>query len=97
MNQHETIIFKKKERETKEELFRRVGEQLRLLLEENYLAVVRYDEPGLGIVVIEFGHDDNLVHWGCNRPVWVTPEEEESLLISRDEALKTTAAPETYN
>lgn len=90
MNQHETIIFKKKERETKEELFRRVGEQLRLLLEENYLAVVRYDEPGLGIVVIEFGHDEHLVNWGCSQPVWITPEEEEELIASKDEAIKAT-------
>lgn len=82
MKQHETIIFRKKDRETKEELFQRVGEQIRILLEEGYLAVVQYDEPGLGIIVVEFGPDDRFVHWGCSRPVWLTPEEEEALRIS---------------
>ena len=44
---HETIVFSKKDRESKTELFERVGEQLRLLLDAGYIAVVRYDEPGL--------------------------------------------------
>lgn len=73
----ETIIFKRAEYETTEELFKRVGKQLELLLEEGYLAVVRYDEPGLGIVVIEFNHDDHFDPWGGYMPVWLNEEEEE--------------------
>lgn len=80
---HSEIVFCKKDEETKEELFQRVGEQLRFLLEEGYLAVVRYDEPGLGIVVIEFEHDEHFGAWGCNQPIWVTLEEEEEVLNRR--------------
>lgn len=86
MKSYETVVFQKKDDETKEELFQRVGEQLRLLLEEGYLAVVRYDEPGLGIVVIEFEHDEHFEFWGCNQPVWITLEEEEGLARIREEA-----------
>jgi len=76
---HETIVFSKKERESKAELFERVGEQLKLLLEAGYIAVVRYDEPGIGVIVIEYQHDENLDYWGCAAPIWLTPEERESV------------------
>lgn len=85
MRSYETVVFQQKENETKEKFFQRVGEQLRLLLEEGYLAVVRYDEPGLGIVVIEFEHNDLLEYYGCSQPVWITPKEEEELAHIREE------------
>lgn len=80
---YQKIEFAKKEKETKEDFFNKIGEQLKLLLDADYIAVVRYDEPGLGIVIIEYEHDDNLVHWGCNRPMWVTPEEMEEIILTR--------------
>jgi len=81
---HETITLAKKDVETKEDFFQRISKQLELLLEEDYVAVVRYDEPGLGIVVIEFEHDNNLDDWGCTRPMWVTPEEAEKIVCMRE-------------
>lgn len=81
---HQEIVFQKKDRETKEEFFQRIAEQIRLLLEEEYLVVVRYDEPGLEIVLIEFEHDNHFVDYGCSQPVWITSEEEERL-FSMDE------------
>lgn len=85
MKHHETIVFQKKENEFKEEFFQRIGEQIRLLLEEGYLVVVRYDEPGLEIVLIEFGHDNHFVNYGCSQPVWITPEEEEYLISMNED------------
>lgn len=82
------IVFAKKDRETKEELFKKVGAQLQLLLDAGYYAVVRYDEPGLGIVVIEFEHNDFLEPWGSNIPMWVTSEEYEGVWRIRDEKNK---------
>jgi hypothetical protein len=40
---------------------------------------VRYDEPGLGIVAIEFNPDQQ--EWGCKYPYWLSPEEEESIVL----------------
>ena len=74
------IVFQRKKCESTEEFFQTIGKQLQLLLENGYLAVVRYDEPGLRIVVIEFEHDDNIEPWGCKRPVWLTEEEEFSVV-----------------
>jgi len=78
------IVFCRKDDETKEELFQRVGEQLKLLLGAGYLAVVRYDEPGIGVIVIEYQHDENLDYWGCVQPMWVTPEEAEKIICMRE-------------
>lgn len=48
------------------------------LLDNLQVMTVRYDEPGLGIVVIEFNHDDQ--SWGDRYPYWLSPEEEESII-----------------
>lgn len=83
-SKYQKIVFAKKEEETKEDFFNKIGEQLKLLLDSGYIAVVRYEEPGLGIVVIEYEHDDNLVYWGCAQPMWVTPEEGEGIILIRE-------------
>lgn len=82
-SKYQRIVFSKEEEETKEDFFNKIGEQLKLLLDAGYIAVVRYDEPGLEIVVIEYEHDDNLTHWGCSQPMWVTSEEMEEIILMR--------------
>ena len=68
-----------------DKLFEAVGTQLKLLLNAGYVAVVRYDEPGLGIVEIQFEHDEYLDPWGGYTPVWIT-EEEEQLIMNKEES-----------
>lgn len=80
---YEQIVIKQKDDETREDLFKKVAAQLQILLEEKYIAVVRYDEPGLGIIVIEFEHDNNLDDWGNALPMWVTHEEAENIAFTR--------------
>ena len=48
------------------------------LLDNRQIMTVRYDDPGLGIVVIEFNSDKQ--EWGCHYPYWLSPEEEESVI-----------------
>lgn len=81
---HETIVFSLDNYENKDELFNTIAKQLQLLLDAGYLAVVRYDEPGLGIIVIEFEHNEYLEFWGVNKPMWVTPEEEDEIVLRRE-------------
>lgn len=68
----------------KEEMFNTVAQQLKILLDAGYLAVVRYDEPGLGIIIIDFEHDEHFDAWGIANPVWIT-EDEEIYLANRNE------------
>ena len=52
------------------------------LLDNRQIMTVRYDEPGLGVVDIEFNPDKQ--EWGCKYPYWLSPEEEESILYDEE-------------
>lgn len=48
------------------------------LLKNHQIMTVRYDEPGIGIVDIEFNPDQQ--DWGCHYPYWLSPTEEKSVI-----------------
>ena len=77
----------------KEKLFEVIGKQLQILLDSGYLAVVKYDEPGLGIVVIEFENNEKLDALGCYNPVWLNEEEEDFLLNNYKEQYNPASDP----
>lgn len=66
---------------SQEEFERMVGEVVMTLLKNRQIAVVRYDEPGLGIVDIEFNPDEQA--YGADYPVWLTCEEQETIYCER--------------
>ena len=68
----------------RDKLFEVIKNFLRILLDSGHVAVIRYDEPGLGIVVIDFEHDECFDAWGIANPVWIT-EDEEIYLANRNE------------
>ena len=49
-----------------------------LLLNAGYIMTVRYDEKGLGIIVIEYDYDDE--SFGGRYPRWLLPDELESVI-----------------
>lgn len=67
---------------TKEEWMDAIRDMVCALLDNNQIMTVRYDEPGLGIVVIEF--NPNNQSFGCYYPYWLSPEEEESIIYDRE-------------
>lgn len=72
----ERIVFcADKDDEDRSRLFSKVSKLLQILLDSDYVAVVRYDEPEMGIIVIEFEHDENADAWGVCNPEWVTEDE----------------------
>ena len=66
---------------TKEEWHDAIKNMVVALLDNNQIMTVRYDEPGLGIAVIEFNPNDQ--SFGCHYPYWLSPEEEESVVYDR--------------
>lgn len=66
---------------TREEWANAIKTMVCALLDNNQIMTVRYDEPGLGIVVIEFNPNDQ--SFGCHYPYWLSPEEEESVVYDR--------------
>lgn len=63
---------------TREEWEDAIKKMVISLLENRQILVVHYDEPGLGIVDIEFNPDQQ--EWGCKYPYWLSIEEEESIV-----------------
>lgn len=53
------------------------------LLETRQIMVVRYDEPGIGIVKIAFNPDNE--EWGCKYPYWLKPDEAEIALTAQND------------
>ena len=64
--------------ESKEEFANAIRDAVMVLLNNNYIMVVNYDEKGLGIVSITFEYDNR--EYGCRYPIWLLPEEEESVV-----------------
>ena len=77
------VIFNKERFANEVEMFTEIGKQLQILLKQGYTVVIRYDEPGLGIAIIEFAHDERLEYWGGSTTMWVTAEEAEEILEKR--------------
>lgn len=67
---------------TKEEWKDAIRDMVAALLDNNQVMTVRYDEPGLGIVVIEFNPDDRSL--GCDYPIWLSPTEAESIIYDEE-------------
>lgn len=63
---------------TREEWEAAIGRMVMELLNNRQIMTVRYDEPGLGIVDIEFNPDKQ--EWGAHYPYWLSLTEEESVI-----------------
>lgn len=68
-----SIVFCKNNYKTETDWELAIGNAVMMLLNADYIMTVRYDEKGLGIVVIEFEHDER--DYGGAYPYWLTPEE----------------------
>ena len=78
MRRKNQIVFTKKAyNNNRDELYRAIGAQLSILMENQYVCKVYEDETD--IVVIEFEHDEKRVSFGCDELVWVSQEELEAL------------------
>lgn len=78
MNNTNEIVICKDEYETKEDFENAIRDAIMVLLNNNYIMTVKYDEKGLGIVAIEYNSDDQTI--GNAYPYWLLPEEWESVV-----------------
>lgn len=77
MNKVNQITICKDQYKSKEDFENAIKDAVMVLLNNDYIMTIRYDEKGLGIVAIEFNHDDEA--FGCPYPYWLLPEEIESV------------------
>lgn len=78
MRKVNSIVLCRGEYKTQEDFENAIKNAVVLLLNANYVMVVRYDEKGLGIVSIDFDYANEEL--GGALPRWLSPEEEESVV-----------------
>ena len=83
MHDVNTIVICKEDYETEDAFENAVKRAVVVLLENNYIMTVRWDEKGLGILCIEYEHDDTSL--GGNYPYWLSPEEIECVVYGKQE------------
>ena len=86
MNRVNELIICRDNYNSKEEFENAIKDAVMLLLNAEYVMKVRYDEKGLGIVVIEYNSGNQ--EYGYAYPYWLMPEEYERIVWNDDESEK---------
>lgn len=79
MNKVNELVLCREDYESQEEFENEIKKAVMLLLNANQIMTVRYDEKGLGIIVIEYKYADQ--NYGDYYPYWLSPEEIESVIF----------------
>jgi hypothetical protein len=82
MNKVNTIVFCKDDYNTEQDWMNAVRDATFLLLNAQYQMVIKYDEPGLGIIRLDFESSDE--SFGAPWPYWLTPTEAESVVTDEE-------------
>ena len=73
MNSVNRITICKDRYKTQDDFENAIKRAVMLLLENDYIMTIKYDEPALGIVCIDYNCADR--SFGAEYPVWLSPEE----------------------
>lgn len=73
MNKTNEFVLKRENYKSYEEFERALGRIVLSLIESDYIMTVRYDEPGLGIVAIDYNYSDR--EFGNDYPYWLSEDE----------------------
>lgn len=79
MNDINSIVVCRDDYESKEDFENAIKDAVMVLLNNNYIMTVRWDEKGFGIVAIDYNHDDQA--YGDAYPYWLFPDEFESIAL----------------
>ena len=79
MNDVNQIIICRDQYRHQEDFEDAIKDAVMVLLNNDYIMTVRYDEKGLGIVAIEYNHND--ATYGSDYPYWLSPDEYESIRL----------------
>ena len=73
------LVVCKDDYKSKEEFYKALQDALMVILNNGYECTVRYDEPGIGVVVFEYDYDRE--HgFGNPLPYWLSIDEADSVV-----------------
>jgi hypothetical protein len=77
------LILCRDDYSTQEEFENEIKKAVMLLLNSRKIMTIRYDEPGIGVVAIEYETDD--ISIGTYYPYWLLPQEKECVIYADEE------------
>jgi hypothetical protein len=77
-----TLVICKDDYETEEMFFNAIKDAIKVLLDNNYISVIDWDEKGLGILRIDYASSDRTL--GDYYPIWLSPKEEDYVMLMDD-------------
>lgn len=83
MNDVNTIVICRDAYTTQSDFQNAIRDAIMVLLNNDYIMTVSYDEKGLGIVEIDYESCNQEL--GAAYPYWLTPEEAENVACYREE------------
>ncbi len=83
MNKVNSIVICKDKFKSEEDWKNAIKDAVMVLLENDYIMTVRYDEKGFGIVAIDYNYAEQ--EFGAAYPYWLMPEEWESIVWNDEE------------
>ena len=78
-----SIVVCKDDYKSQEDFENAIKGAVMVLLNNNYIMTVKYDDKGFGIVAIDFNHDEQ--EYGCHYPYWLSPNEYESIVWDKED------------
>ena len=82
MNKVNELVLCRQNYDSQEVFEDEIKKAVMVLLNANQIMTIRYDEPGLGIVAIEYKSATQ--SYGDYYPYWLLPEEIESVIYEND-------------
>ena len=83
MNEVNRITLCRDRYSSQEEFESAIKRAVMVLLENDYIMTVRWDEKGLGILCIDYEYDDQSM--GASYPMWLSCEEQDMVYFAREE------------
>lgn len=83
MNKVNELVICKDNFRSQEDFENAIKKAVMVLLDNRYIMTVRYDDPGLGVVSIDFESDDPSLD--CPYPCWLTYKQCERIEMDEDE------------
>lgn len=79
----EQIVFTKDYYGSRDDMYSAIATQVKLLMDNAYTCKIYDDDQD--IVIIQYAHDNRIEDWGDIYLEWLTADEWETILASRDD------------
>lgn len=82
-----SLVFSLDNYDNEDEMYTEITAFIHILIKNKNTCKIYADSEG--IIVVEFGHDEQIENWGCSRLTWLNEDEYEDIMQKRNELCDT--------